>query len=144
MNIEVITASLDDVDDIASLLTELGYAVTADLIRDKLKAFEASEADAVLLARQGAYVVGVVSLHMLELFHATGKLGRITSLVVSSAMRNQGVGSALIDAADRYFIAKGCIRAEVTSGEHRKEAHAFYIQSGYQEDERRFVKRYNT
>jgi hypothetical protein len=48
----------------------------------------------------------------------------------------------LVDAADQLFISSGCIRAEVTSGDQRPEAHAFYQAQGYMPNERRFIKRY--
>jgi hypothetical protein len=42
--------------------------------------------------------------------------------------------------AEAFAWAAGCKRIEVTSGDHRPEAHAFYRAIGYVEDERRFIK----
>jgi hypothetical protein len=39
--------------------------------------------------------------------------------------------------------AHGCIRVEVTSGDHRPDAHAFYERMGYKSDCRRFIKTKN-
>jgi hypothetical protein len=49
------------------------------------------------------------------------------------------LGELLVKAADRWFIKKDCLRAEVTSGFDQHRAHGFYIDQGYVFDERRFV-----
>jgi len=84
--------------------------------------------------------LGVVSVHLLPLFHATGLLGRITSLAVNPSARGTGVGRALVSAAEQWAWSEGAQRMEVTSGDHRPAAHAFYQAVGYTLDKRRFVK----
>jgi N-acetylglutamate synthase-like GNAT family acetyltransferase len=140
-HVSVRVARIEDAPAIARLLAELGYAPSDSLIADKLRQFAQSEGDDVFLAIRGARIIGCISLHVHELFHAHGRLGRITSLLVESSARNQGVGHVLVGRADSYFRSAGCIRAEVTSGDHRPEAHLFYVRNGYLADERRFVKR---
>ena len=72
---------------------------------------------------------------------AASALGRITSLVVDPGHRQCGIGRLLVAAVEEFGRAHGCIRFEVTSGDHRPEAHAFYEHLGYKLDCRRFVKR---
>ncbi|EJL01593.1 MULTISPECIES: GNAT family N-acetyltransferase [Pseudomonas] len=135
-------ALLTDAESVSKLLGQLGYQASPRLIRDKLEILGASTCDTVLLAQDGVNVVGVISLHVLELFHQPGRLGRITSLVIDENYRGQGVGAMLVAAADAFFTKQLCTRVEVTSGDHRTEAHAFYVRQGFAVDERRFVKRY--
>lgn len=108
----------------------------------RLRAVELGATDVALVAEEDAKVIAVASLHVFELFHQPGLIGRITSFVVDASARRKGVGSKLLAAADEFFRGVGCIRAEVTSGEHRSDAHTFYISQGYAADERRFLKRY--
>ena len=98
--------------------------------------------DAVLVVSDAGTIVGVISLHVFELFHQLGRIGRITSLVVSEGARGKGVGTLLVSAADTFFCGLNCVRAEVTSGDHRTLAHQFYQDQGFALDERRFIKRY--
>lgn len=126
MTLSIRVASLQDADAIAVLMTQLGYETSADRIAGKLSAFERNQGDEVFVALDNHYrVIGCMSLHVLELFHSEGCLGRITSLVVHNDVRRRGVGTALIEAAERFFEAAGCIRVEVTSGDQRLFAHLF-------------------
>ncbi|CAA9336555.1 MAG: hypothetical protein AVDCRST_MAG40-2194, partial [uncultured Gemmatimonadaceae bacterium] len=59
---------------------------------------------------------------------------------VRAEAQGAGVGRALVGAVEAFAWAAGCRRVEVTSGDHRPAAHAFYRAAGYREDERRFVK----
>jgi GNAT superfamily N-acetyltransferase len=138
--ISVRIARLEDAPAIARLLAELGYGPSEALIGDKLRQFAHSEVDEAFLAIQRGRAVGCISVHVHALFHAAGQLGRITSLVVESSAQNRGIGRALVERANSYFRSSGCIRAEVTTGDHRPQAHRFYVRNGYLADERRFVK----
>jgi len=137
------SAEISDAGKIAALLEQLGYAAPSTLVENKIAMLAGSPCDLVLVAEQDGIIVGMISLHTTELFHAHGRIGRITSLVIDSAQRGSGIGQLLIDAADRFFISNGCVRAEVTSADHRPEAHGFYEAQGYLPDERRFMKRYS-
>ncbi len=131
-----------DAEKIQDLLCQLGYSVDVDQMEKRLRSVESGSTDVALVAEEDGHVIAVTSLHVFELFHQPGLIGRITSFVVDVAARGKGVGSTLLAAADEFFRSVGCIRAEVTSGDHRPSAHAFYESQGYLADERRFLKRY--
>jgi GNAT superfamily N-acetyltransferase len=137
------TATASDAEAVAGLLGELGYRASPALILQKIQLLSASDHDEIYVAEISGGVAGVVGLHTTELLHCRGRLGRITALVVSSEQRRSGIGKALLEAADDYFLKQGCIRAEATSGDHRITAHAFYQANGYAPNERRFVKAYD-
>jgi len=141
MNIE--SAKYEHAEKISNLMLELGYATTRELIEIKLQFVSNSDLDEVFVAAENNEIVGVISCHLTTLFHVAGMCGRITSLVVDKNVRGSGIGQALVEKADCYFIENNCVKAEVTSGDHRKGAHQFYINQGYAEDQRRFIKTYN-
>jgi len=135
-------ASLADAMEVANCLAELGYGTAVEVVTEKLIAVAASDAGAVFVATGAASerMLGVASVHLLPLFHAPGSLARLTALAVRRSAQRRGVGRALLAAAEAFAWAAGCKRMEVTSGDHRPAAHAFYRAVGYIEDERRFIK----
>jgi len=135
-------AQAKDAPAIALLIGELGYKVSDQVILKKLNHFAEQKSGEAFVATEGEHVLGCISVHVQELFHAPGRLGRITSLVVNKRAEGAGVGRALMERANDYFRTSGCVRAEVTSGDHRPATHRFYVANGYAQDERRFVKHF--
>ena len=129
--------------EIVFLMDELGYQCSLTLIESKLKFVAESDFDQVFVATIDGLVLGVISCHVTIMFQAAGTCGRITSLVVISSTRGKGVGKALLKQADKYFLAKECVKVEVTSSERRKEAHEFYKAMGFTQESARFLKVYN-
>lgn len=137
------SARVDDAVQIRGLLWQLGYEVDLSLVEDRLTLPQSDPLTEVLVVESDGLVVAVASLHAFDLFHQRGRIGRITSFAVDTAVRGRGEGAALLKAADSWFRRAGCVRGEVTSGDHRPAAHAFYESQGWLPDERRFLKRFD-
>jgi len=125
----------------AKLLNTLGYPSTAEQVERRLVAGAKGADTAVFVAEIAGRVAGLLSFHCIPMFHEEGCLGRITSLVVANEFRQRGIGRKLVLAGEEFGWANRCTRIEVTSGDQRPEAHAFYQHLGYQNDCRRFIKR---
>ena len=130
----------EDAPALVPLLAELGYAVPEATVRANIRALANGPADKAWVAEDASGILGLVSVHLTPLFHAAGYLGRITSLVVRSDTRGNGVGSLLMQKAQEFCWTSGCERIELTSGDHRGQAHRFYEQLGFQVHSRRFMK----
>lgn len=142
--IEIRPATIADAEQISALIGELGYAISPEQLRDKLAGMQPRDADHVFVATVGNRLLGCVSLHAMPLFHAEGNLGRITALVVNAAHRGQGIGRVLVESAHVWFKAANCARFEVTSGDHRLDAHRFYARHGYAHHGQRLVRESST
>ena len=130
----------DDAERVAALLGELGYPGTADAARAKLEALASADADEVYVAESAGRVVGVVHLHVAELFQRAARSGRVMALVVDEQFRGSGVGRALMETAEARACELGCCQVEATSSFSREGAHAFYRRLGYSERRRHFMK----
>lgn len=125
---------------IASLLDEPGYRATGESIAAKLAMLQTGTDDGVLIAVNCGRVSGCISLHAVLLFHASGKLGRITSFVVAPHARDSGVGAAMLGAARCWFEGAGCEKFEVTSGDRRAGAHRFDESRACRRDGQRILR----
>jgi GNAT superfamily N-acetyltransferase len=121
-----------DAPAVSSLLDQLGYpqddpAATTE----RIQVWADDPAGAAYVAEAGGDLLGVIAVHVMPLFERPGYSGRIVALVVSDQARRQGIASRLMAAAESFAADHGCVRIEVTSADHRADAHAFYRRSGY-------------
>jgi GNAT superfamily N-acetyltransferase len=126
---------------LVELLAALGYETPIAHVNEQIAHATESSESVVFVAELESCVIGLASFHRIPLFHAAGFLGRITSFVVAPKYRKRGVGRLLVIAVEEFAWTHQCIRVEVTSGDHRADAHAFYENMGYEVDRRRFIKR---
>lgn len=129
-----------DAEQIVFLLEELGYPNTLTLLQKKITTLAKSNSDTILVAEADGKVIGVAHLHIAELFHQKGCLGRAMALVVANDHRRLGVGEKLMASLETMARKSGCVKMEVTSSTHRSGAHVFYKRLGYREKRRRFIK----
>jgi GNAT superfamily N-acetyltransferase len=134
----------DDVPRLAILLGQLGYPTTEQDVRDRLAYWTDDPASTLLaVADDSDSLMGVAALHITPILEITGKFGRLVALVVDDTTRSQGVGSMLIAAVEESARAAGCLFMEVTSSQHRHQAHLFYERRGYRDTRdrsRRFLR----
>lgn len=132
-------ATADDAAAVASLLAELGYPWTPEVVAERLAALNAV-GNTALVAQRGDDVVGVLTLSVMLVLHRPRPVGRISAFVVNERCRGQGIGRTMVAAAERHLAGRGCGLVEVTSNRRREEAHAFYERLGYERTSYRFAK----
>jgi GNAT superfamily N-acetyltransferase len=135
------SASLIDADDVAALLTELGYPCDRDEAARRILAITDNDRQALVVARVGGMVSGLVALDFMYYLPLGTTTCRITALVVTTSARGQGLGRQLLREAERRARAGGAARLELTSGSQRTDAHAFYRACGFGDGTLRFIKR---
>jgi GNAT superfamily N-acetyltransferase len=125
-------AQTADAAAVNELLHQLGYpqdhtATTAT----RIQAWRHDPSSAAYVADTDGGLVGIVAVHICPFFERTGAWGRIVALIVADGARGQGVGGQLVAAAEAFATRGGCIGMEITSSDHRHDAHEFYRRSGY-------------
>lgn len=121
---------------VADLLGEMGYPVPEDLAGTLATAFIARGGTSLLVAVRDERIVGLVATCLVPRLDETRLSCRVTDLVVSSPHRRQGVGRALIQAAEASALAAGATRLDLTTGDWRAEAHEFYGALGFEDNGR--------
>ena len=85
--------------------------------------------------------IGVVELMILPHFqHAGGWCAELESFFVRPDRRSQGVGAALLAAAEERAVRAGCYRIQLTSRNVRTDAHRFYRRHGFDQGSQGFKK----
>lgn len=138
--IRVREAEPQHAEAIGSLLQELGYELSTQEVVERLREYDRS-GGRVWIAFERSKVVGFLSFQTVPFFHAAGSWGRITAMCVARESRRLGAGQRLLEVMEATAREMGCAKIEVTSGDHRDDAHAFYEAAGYARSHQRFLKR---
>jgi len=134
-------AQLADGDQIADLVTELGYPTSVDQMRRRLHAIQGDPDFSTHVASTHDRIIGFVGTRCGPYYEGDGLYGQIMILVVSHKHRRTGVGRALMQAAEQELTTRGATTLVVGTGNQRSDAHAFYESLGYEFTGRRYKKR---
>jgi len=133
-------ATAHDAPELARLLTSLGHPTSEAAIAGRWEAWLAAGNMALVADHAGGTLAGLATLHTMTVLHRPRPVGRITALVVDAPVRRQGLGRALVTAAEAVLAGAGCGLLEITSNVRRADAHAFYERLGYERTSVRFAK----
>ncbi len=136
---EIRIARPGDALALSDLLAELGFPTPPDVVAARLVELGARD-ELVLVAERDGATLGLLTVHVTPVLHRPTPVGRLTMLVVTQRARGQGVGRALVAAAERRLAQRGCALVEVTSHRRLKRAHGFYERLGYEATSVRFGK----
>ena len=138
---ELRLASMQDADDVASLLTQLGYPCDRRDAAERIASVSDTDRQVLILARRDGVVCGLIGLDFMYYLPLGTFTCRVTALVVTQEAQGRGLGRQLLREAERRARAGGAARIELTSGSQRVDAHAFYKACGYSDGTLRFIKR---
>src|SRR5262245_24883954 len=124
-----------DARHVESLLAELGYPSKEADVRHRLRNLLRSDASCFLLAQSASEVVGLVCAELVPYFPNGSTICR-----VSAQHRGRGVGEKLLAGAADFAREHHCSGIEITSAEHRLDAHRFYQRLGFSRTSFRFFQ----
>jgi ribosomal protein S18 acetylase RimI-like enzyme len=134
-------AKMTDASSVAKLLSQLGYECTADDAAERISIIRDESRQMLLVADLNGDICGLLAVDFMYFLPMGRVTCRITALIVSEQHRHSGLGRSLIKEAELLARAQGAARIEVTTANHRHEAHHFYRNCGYEESSIRFMKR---
>jgi predicted N-acetyltransferase YhbS len=129
-----------DAKHVTSLLAELGYPSKEADVRKRLRRMLGSDTSCFLLAQSASEVVGLLSAELVPYFSSGSTICRVTGLVVAAHHRGRGVGEKLVAGAADFARKHHCSGIEITSAEHRLDAHRFYQRLGFSRTSFRFFR----
>ena len=119
-----------DAPALAALAGELGYPTEADALLGRLASLSPTDAAVIVATDAGDTPIGSCQV---ELFRTLVEplSALIMGLVVGEVHRSEGIGVALLEAAERWARARSCRRLVVATRITRERAHRFYAREGY-------------
>jgi GNAT superfamily N-acetyltransferase len=129
--ISIRAARAGDAAALTSLSAELGYPGDERQVEQRFGWIARDPRQRIFVATDAAgAVVGWVHVNFGR-WLVVNPRGEVMGLVVSSAMRGQGIGRQLMNAAETWTREQGGTVLTLRSNIVRKEAHAFYERLGY-------------
>jgi ribosomal protein S18 acetylase RimI-like enzyme len=133
-------ATLEDAPELAALMGELGYKTTSAEMKTRLNSILIDARYRTFVATIGNELCGVIGTLTHVSYEHNDLSGKIVALVVSKRQRRNGVGRALIAAAEKDFTDRNVTRVTLTTRFEREDAHQFYEALGYLRTGFRFAK----
>lgn len=130
--VELRDARISDAADIARLAGALGYPSTSQQVRERLQAMLRDPRNYITVAEMpGDGLVGWLHVYRHELLEME-PFAEIGGLIVGEAFRGRGIGSRLIEAAQRWTLSCGMEDLRVRTRVERERAHRFYYRHGFE------------
>jgi PhnO protein len=129
--IEIRAATIQDVESLARLASQLGYPANAAQMSQRLKRLPA-DGTVVLVAATESLVIGWIHMQIYPTIlddHAAEVLG----FVVEESWRSQGVGHQLMRSAETWAADHGCSVLYVRTNIVRQRARHFYLRYGFRQ-----------
>lgn len=123
-DIAALTALMNQWDDLQE------NPLTTEALRLVLERITAGEMGIVLLAESDGRIVGYAYFTEV-LFLGMPPVVELQSILVDSAHRQHGIGSALLVAGERWAQSRGVSAIMLSSRVHLTGAHDFYRRHGY-------------
>ena len=120
-----------DAARLAELACELGYPSTTQDMKGRLATLKPASMHAVFVAEAPEGVVGWVHVSRNFLLDVPVR-AEINGLIVAGAVRSQGAGKLLVQAAEAWARKRKCTGINVRSNVIRERAHKFYEREGFQ------------
>ncbi len=130
------TARDEDYPQVFALLRQLWPWLTRDMEIQKQSYLASLDANGeyAICAVEGDRVVGFCAFSQMNSYVCNGSVFYISTLVVDSGCKRQGIGRQLIDKVRAIALEKGVKSIGLDCGPHRKESHAFYQSVGFEKD----------
>ena len=136
---EIRQAQEEDATRIVALLLLLGYETTPSIV-EALIANSHRKTDEINVGIREGVIVAVMTLIYFDYFPSAEKRCRITAIVVDEHVRDQGIGTALMDYAKARAKAERCKTLEITTSLLRHHTHSFYESRGFRKTSYMYVQ----
>ena len=133
---------LKDAGELCKICSEeMGYECDSALVKSKIEKLDLKR-EAVFVAEEESQLLGFIHVERYEVLYFES-MANILGLAVKKDFQKQGLGKALLLAAEKWAQENEIYLMRLNSGINRIDAHGFYEHLGYvsEKEQKRFVKR---
>lgn len=124
---------------LSGLLEQLGYPASANECAKRIEQ-HLEEGYKLFVGEVDGRIIGFIALHWYRAIHYPKPIGRVVGFCMDEKIRGGGLGSALLEHAEKFLLARNCFKVELTSNLRRNESHAYYLKRGYRQTSMHLVK----
>jgi len=132
------SAKKEDAPDLAELAGQLGYPCKEADVRSRVERIVRNKNETILVAEDSGIVIAWTSVQIIEHFYLE-PFAELSGFVVDAGRRSQGIGKALMDAAEAWVKGKGLDYLRLKTNVIRKDAHRFYERNGFTKTKEQYV-----
>lgn len=133
---------LKDAGELCKIYSEeMGYECAPALVKSKIEKLD-SKREAVFVVEEESQLLGFIHVERYEVLYFES-MANILGLAVKKDFQKQGLGKALLLAAENWAQENEIRLIRLNSGINRIDAHGFYEHLGYvsEKEQKRFLKR---
>jgi len=130
-----------DAPFITELVRQLDYDLPEEIIREKIIYFHGLDNELLLVCEEEGRAAGFISVHFIPQIALKSDFARISYFCVDKNLRSRGTGSGMERYVEELARKRGCDRIELHSHFRRTDAHRFYLDRGYIEYPKYFIKK---
>ena len=133
---------LKDAGELCKIYSEeMGYECDSALVKSKIEKLDLKR-EAVFVVEEESQLLGFIHVERYEVLYFES-MANILGLAVKKDFQKQGLGKALLLAAENWAQKNGIYLMRLNSGINRIDAHGFYEHLGYisEKEQKRFLKR---
>ena len=137
---ELLKATIDNLDDVYKLLCELedevlDKSIFAEIYKDNVN----NKSIHYILAIVESNVIGFGSLHIQKLLHHCSNIAEVQEIIISKNQQGSGIGTMIFDELKRIATSSGCLQLEVCCNLSRSKSHEFYLKQGMEKSHYKFT-----
>jgi GNAT superfamily N-acetyltransferase len=126
-------ATAADAQELARLLTQLGYPTTPARVTATLPAATGDRGGVIVVEAEDGRLTAFAAYQIVYFFEDAAPRCRVTALAVDEHARRTGIGRSILAEVERRARSRGCTEIEVASSRRaeRDAAHKFYPAVGF-------------
>ncbi|MCM3619792.1 GNAT family N-acetyltransferase [Sutcliffiella horikoshii] len=127
-------ATKQDIAGLAQLMGELGYPTDINEMEYRLSNILSNNAYQTYVYEENEKLLGMIGMILCYRFEKCESYIRVVAFVVNSELRGKGIGSMLLEEAEKWAKKQGAKMVTLNSGNRieRNDAHQYYIRRGFE------------